>query len=116
MKEPVVSEQGGNRSAAEQADSASGWKYLFVVGLAMAVVGLIDVALLFLPARWASLDWEFGTLAGLIDGMPLMSLGVGLMCASAVANGWVLTRRVMTAVTLTMTLLVAVISVMFVLD
>src|SRR4051812_23372089 len=103
MKEPVVSAQGSDRIAAEQADSASGWKYLFVVGIAVAVVGVIDLAMLFFPAQWASLDWEFGTLSAVVQGMPLVTLGIGMMCAAAVANGWLLTRRLMAILMLVLT-------------
>jgi hypothetical protein len=116
MKEPVVSAHGDSRTAVEQADNASGWKYLFVIGIALAVIGFINLALLFFPPRWASLDWEFGTLSGIVDGLPLVTIGVGAMCAAAVANGWVLTRRLMALLTILMALLMAVVGVMFALD
>ena len=35
MKEPVVSAHGDSRTAVEQVDNATGWKYLFVVGIAI---------------------------------------------------------------------------------
>jgi len=42
---------------------------LFLLGLAVAAVGLLDVALLFFPPQWASLDWEFGTVSGAVDAL-----------------------------------------------
>lgn len=116
MKEPVVSAHGDSRTAVEQADNASGWKYLFVLGIAVAVIGFIDIAILFFPPQWASLDWEFGTLNGVVEGLPLFTIGVGAMCAAAVANGWVLTRRLMALLTMLMALLLVVIGIMFTLD
>lgn len=116
MKEPVVSAHGDSRTAVEQADNATGWKYLFVVGIAISVVGFIDIAILFYPPNWASLDWEFGTLNGVVEGLPLLTVGMGAMSAAAVANGWVLTRRLMALLTILMALLLAVVGIMFALD
>jgi hypothetical protein len=113
MKEPVVSAQG---NVVELTDSASAWKYLFATGLALVAVDVVDLGLMFSNAQWSSLDWEFGTLGGLVQAMPLLTAGLGMMCAATVASGWVRARRVMSIVMLIMTLLVLVLTAMFVLD
>lgn len=116
MKEPVVVAQSHDHSVVDDVDNASGWKYLFLIGVGITIVGLIDVSLLFIPARFASLDWEFGTIAGLFDGMPLMTLGVGLMGAASVANGWIGTRRLVVVMALVIAVVIALLATIFALD
>lgn len=76
----------GDGSATGQ-DVRSAWMVLMVLGTALAIVGLTDVALLWFPARWASVDWEFGTVSAAIDGMPLATIGLGLAGTGAIARG-----------------------------
>ena len=116
MKEPVVVAHSGDSGPTQVMDSESGWKLLFVLGTGLAIVGLMDFALPFLSPQWASLAWEFGTVSGAFEGMPIIALGLGLMTAAAVANGWLWTRRVMMFVTLMMALIVMVLGVVLVLD
>lgn len=116
MKEPVVVATSDEKGRFAAADNASGWKYLFLLGCGMLAVGIIDVGLLFIPPRWSSLDWEFGTIAGVFDGMPLMTIGIGTMSAAAVANGWRAARRVMVVLTLMLTVVIALLALVFALD
>ena len=67
---PVVRED--KRSRAGVPDEQTAWAMGFLCGLTVAAVGALDNALLFYPAQWASLDWEFGTISGLIEGLPLV--------------------------------------------
>jgi hypothetical protein len=73
---------------------------LLALGIALAFVGGVDVALLFYPARFASLDWEFGTISGAVAGMPLVTVGCGAITAVLVARGWTIGRRVFGALLL----------------
>lgn len=77
-------------------DEQTAWSLLFVVGFGVAAVGSLDLALMFYPPQWASLDWEFGTIGGFIEGLPLLTTGLGLMTAASAARGtrgrqWLLT-------------------------
>jgi hypothetical protein len=116
MKEPVVSAQGVDRTVTAQTDSLSAWKYLFAAGLAVVAVDVVDLGLLFAKPTWSSLDWEFGTLGAVVQGMPLLTLGLSLMCAATVANGWVTARKAMSILMFLATLIVLVMAAMFVLD
>lgn len=116
MKEPVVVAHSDDRSTRTVTDSSAGWSYLFLLGAGMAVVGTISAVLLFYPSNFASLEWEFGTVASLFDALPLPTLGVGMMTAAAVANDWTTTRRLMVGITLLLTLAVVVLGLVFVLD
>jgi len=94
----------------------SAWRLLTVLGLALAAVGLVDVAMLFFPARPSAVDWEFGTISGVFEGLPLVTIGVGLMAAGAIARagrGWLMTMAV---VQLILALVLMVLLVVFVLD
>ena len=115
MKDPVVMAVGDDGSA-HAANSRQAWKMLFLLGLGVALVGLTDLAMLVYPARLSSLDWEFGTISGIIDGLPLVTLGFGIMTASAVARGWLAGRRFMIGVTLVAAVIVVLMVIVFVLD
>ncbi len=111
---PVV--RDGQGSGGGVPDEQTAWAMGFLCGLTVAAVGALDSALLFYPPQWASLDWEFGTISGLIEGMPLMTLGLGAMAVSATANGWRKWRRVLSIVALLITLLLVTMMVIYALD
>lgn len=116
MKDPVVVAHSDSRAAADYADNATGWTYLFILGLGVAAVGMTEVVLTFFPAQWANLDWEFPTIAGFFDSLPLVTIGIGSMAAAAMANHWRVMRRVMIGLLLFMSLLILVMLVIFALD
>jgi len=89
---------------------------LFALGLTVLVVGALDVGLLFFPPQWASLDWEFGTIAGVMQGLPLATVGLGLMAAGATARAWTRTQWILSVVALLVSVLCVVLVVMFMLD
>src|SRR5689334_6087728 len=95
VKDSVVVAQIQDREGVSAADSASGWSFLMLVGCGIAAVGLIDLAFVVFPARPASLEWELGAAANWFDGMPLLTLGIGMMTAGAVATGGLAARRLM---------------------
>jgi hypothetical protein len=89
---------------------------MFLLGLGLTVIGSVDVGLLFVPARWASLDWEFGTVSAFIDGLPLMTMGFGAMVVASTGRGWWKWRVALAAAALLMTVVVLAMVVIFVLD
>ena len=116
MKERLL--VGGSEDAATgfSPDVRSAWKILSVLGLALAAVGAVDLIMLIYPARLDSLDWEFATISGLVDGLPLTTLGFGLMLASAVARGARFGRLALLITMLVMALLITVALLLFLLD
>lgn len=75
-----------NRSALEPAP-ATGWYLLGGIGLVFAVVALADLVLVWYPARFGDLEWEFGTVTSVLGGLPLFSMGLVLSFGAAVARG-----------------------------
>jgi hypothetical protein len=61
------------------------WSILFGAGIAFATIGFTDVLLLWYPLRFGSLDWEFATLAGTFDALPLATIGIVMVGVGAVA-------------------------------
>ena len=119
MREPVVAPKAVDtqkQKARFQPDLPLAWVFVLVVGGGLALVGVIDVGLLFTHARWASLDWEFGTVSAMIDGMPLITIGCGAMAAATVARGWHVGRKLLAPVFVLITLGVLASLVVFLLD
>jgi len=111
---PVVP-VGRSRGSAPP-DEQAAWKLGFLCGLTLALVGALDAALLFYPARFASLDWEFGTISGLVEGMPLVTMGFGAMAAAAAATGWKKWSQFLGVAGLLIAVVLAVLLLIFALD
>ena len=72
---------GGPRSASEAA-----WELLGLAGGAFALIALVDLLLMFVPARGGDSRWEFNAITALLGGMPLLFVGLLLGYASAYAR------------------------------
>lgn len=98
------------------ADTSTAWGMGFALGITLMLMGLIDLGLLFYPPHWASLDWEFGTIGATIEGLPLLTVGLGLMAMSSVARGRTGWMRLLSIILLLLALFVIGILVIFALD
>ncbi len=58
---------------------ATGYSLLAVLGAAFAVIGFVDLWLLWTPFDFGNAAWEFGTLSRMFDTMPMTALGLGLL-------------------------------------
>lgn len=116
MKRPLtVQPEERERTPIEMA-SASLWPVLGGAGLAVMVVGWVDLTLLWFPLNFGSPDWEFGTVAAHLDGMPLGTVGLTLLIAASIAQGWRRATRLLAAWCLFVTLWLVVITVVYVLN
>jgi len=52
---------------------------LLMLGAAFLVIGLADLALLWMPLAIGNPVWEFGTVSGTFDNMPISALGITLL-------------------------------------
>lgn len=57
-----------------------------VVGSAIALVGLIDVAMAWWPLQFGELEWELGTISRTFDGLPLATFGLGAVLGGLAAR------------------------------
>lgn len=58
---------------------ATGYSLLVAIGLALTVVGLVDLVLLWLPFRFENAAWVFGTVTQTFDSVPTVGLGALLL-------------------------------------
>jgi hypothetical protein len=71
------------------------WRALGWFGLVLSFVGLVDVLLVFYPARMGDPSWEFGVVDAAVSTMPLLVVGVAAMFGGALGRRKVgLTRAV----------------------
>lgn len=62
------------------------WRMLGQFGLLLAVIGGIDILLHWYPAAFKSPEWEFGTVATTFASLPLPTMGLVAILASALAR------------------------------
>ncbi|HKV70945.1 MAG TPA: hypothetical protein VJN62_06820 [Gemmatimonadales bacterium] len=82
----VLIEERGKGMGALAANPERAWQALAWLGGLLAVVGLGDFVLAFVP--WGSgPEWEFGTVASVFAGLPLPTLGLAAILGAAYARG-----------------------------
>lgn len=84
---PVLASVGRDRGPATTgvAIHRHTWNVLAVTGAVFLVIGLVDLALAWIPLRFGDPEWEFGTISTTINNLPVPAMGLGLFLASAVA-------------------------------
>jgi hypothetical protein len=73
-----------SKRGVERARTAA--KIPIVLGTAFLLVGLVDLALLWIPVRLDSVAWEFATIGRTLDALPMPVLGLGLVAYGAVRH------------------------------
>ncbi len=63
------------------------WKAVGWFGFILAIVGFGDLALLWFPFRLGNPEWEFGTIAAALSGLPLPTMGMAAMLAAGLGLG-----------------------------
>jgi len=88
-----------------------GWELLGWVGLAFFVIGALDLAMGWIPARFGNPEWEFGTVSRTFDNLPITALGLTMLLASAAARGidWALRATGLLALLLALFLFVGLV-------
>lgn len=68
-------------------DAVRAWRWVGWFALVLTLAGLTDWVLVWVPARFGSPEWEFGTIVAGISGLPLITMGFAGLLGSAVARG-----------------------------
>jgi hypothetical protein len=69
------------------ADVPKAWQWLGLFSVVLFLAGLSDWVIAWIPFRLGTLEWEFGTITATLAGLPLVTIGLGGMLASALARG-----------------------------
>jgi hypothetical protein len=69
------------------------WAILRLAGFALAVVGLFDLGLTWIPLRFGVREWEFGTVTASLNALPVVTMGLALLLGGAIPVGKRLVAR-----------------------
>ena len=69
------------------ADVPKAWQWLGLFSVVLFLAGFSDWMIAWIPFRLGTLEWEFGTITATLAGLPLVTIGLGGMLASALARG-----------------------------
>ena len=84
MTIPTSASRAGN---VDDTDAISaGWRVFRAIGFLLFVVGVLDLALAWVPLRFGTPEWEFGTISATLNNMPVPAMGLALMLAYAAAE------------------------------
>jgi hypothetical protein len=83
----LINEPAGPKRPVPVQDVMLGWKLLWVLGWLFTVVGLLNTVLLWVPFRFGSPEYEFGSVAASLDGLPVTMMGLTLALAGSRARG-----------------------------
>ena len=68
------------------ATDRTAWRWVGWFGLVLAVAGLGDFVLTWIPLQFGSAEWEFETIAAAFSGLPLVTMGFAAMLAAGSAR------------------------------
>jgi len=89
---------------------------LGIAGVALALAGLLDVVLAWYPLGIGNPEWEFGTISGTLNSLPLLMVGLVVMLASAHENGHVVRVRVVSGLFALLTFFVLASAILYAMD
>ena len=73
--------------ASSSRSDGGAWRWVGWFSLVLAIAGVGDWLLAWFPLRIGNPEWEFGTVAATMSGLPLMAMGFAGLLASATARG-----------------------------
>jgi hypothetical protein len=106
-------EQKGRSSVGAHPDV--GWELLKWVGWAFVAIGLTDLALIWRPLAIGNPDFEFGSVTAMLNGLPLLTIGLVFLAASAAAVGATFRLRLVGGAMILMALVIVAAGVIYVL-
>lgn len=98
------------------AHTAAAWRLVGWFGLLLALAGLGDWLIAWIPFQLGSVEWEFGTIVSSMSGLPLVTIGLAAVLASSIARAvrWQIITTAVIILLLAAWILAA--SVLFLLD
>ena len=71
--------------ADESTAQEAAWRLLSWLAIVFVVVGMIDILVAWTPLRIGTPEWEFGTITGTLNNLPVPAMGLILLLASGTA-------------------------------
>ena len=68
-------------------DFLLGWSLLLVMGWIFTVIGLLNIALIWVPLQFGVPEYEFSSVAASLDSLPLPTMGLVFALAASRAQG-----------------------------
>jgi hypothetical protein len=97
-------------------DIDQAWRWIGWLGLVLAIAGIGDWILAWIPTRFGNVEWEFATIVSTTAGLPLVTMGIAGLAGSAAARGIRWQLRVTGAVALILAVVLLVVLALFMLD
>jgi hypothetical protein len=94
-------------------DAFAAWRLVGLLGCVLLLVGLVDLALAWIPPRFGVVEWEFGTISSTLDSLPVSAMGTTLIVASGLQLGSGVLRWLGIAASAGFTLLLLVMAVFY---
>lgn len=89
---------------------------LSLAGVALAIAGFFDLFLAWFPLGIGNAEWEFGTVTGMLNGLPLPTVGLVLVLISARERGRVWVARVVGTVFAALAVAIILAGILYALD
>ena len=93
-----------------------GWDLLGWIGLVFTAVGGVDLLLTWYPMNFGNPEWEFGTVSAALDGLPVLTLGLGLLMGAGAARGQRWLVRTMAVVLALLAVLIVAAAILYLLN
>lgn len=90
------------------------WRIVGLLGLGFLIVGVLDLGLAWIPLGLGSPEWEFGTIASTLNGLPVLTMGIALVVASAFVGSHRRTLRMLAVAAVLLMALLVLCAVLFV--
>lgn len=119
VTEPLILVDAPRRSERSRVvvpDSHAAWRWIGWFSLLLALAGIADWVLAWIPMRFGTPEWEFGTIVSSMSGLPLLTMGFAGLLGSAVARGVRWQVRLMSMIVILFALLILAALVIFALD
>jgi len=84
---PILINEPAARPKKPVQDFLLGWRLLGVLGWLFTAVGLLNTVLLWVPLHFGSPEYEFGSVAASLDGLPVTMMGLTIALAASRARG-----------------------------
>ena len=95
------------------ADQALGWSLLWIVGWLFVAVGLLNIVLLWWPLQMGNPEYEFASVAAMLDSLPLPTMGLAFALAASRASGRSTSAKVAMVIAVVVAVLVVLAAVLY---